>query len=120
MVREEWGRVLATLVGHVRDFELAEDVLQDAVVAALEHWPQGGVPEHPRAWLLQTARRKAIDRFRRDTRFKSKREELERLVELDGRGEKEETVVDERLSLIFTCCHPALGQRARVAVILKP
>ena len=121
-VREEWGHVLATLVGYVRDLELAEDVLQDAVVAALQHWPESGVPEHPRAWLLQTARRKAIDLFRRDARFRAKREQLEQLVELQQRAEddaEEETVMDERLSLIFTCCHPALAEQARVALTLR-
>ena len=82
-VREEWGRVLATLVGYVRDIAVAEDVLQDAVVTALEHWPRSGVPDHPRAWLLQTARRKAIDLYRRDARFQSRREQLTRLVEFE-------------------------------------
>jgi RNA polymerase sigma-70 factor (ECF subfamily) len=122
VVREEWGYILATLVGHVRDLDLAEDVLQDAAVAALQHWPTSGVPQHPRAWLLQTARRKAIDRFRRDARFEAKRKELEALVALGerpGGDETEETVVDERLSLIFTCCHPALGEQARVALTLR-
>jgi RNA polymerase sigma-70 factor (ECF subfamily) len=97
-VREEWGHVLATLIGYVRDIGLAEDVLQDAAVAALEHWPRGGVPDHPRAWLLQTARRKAIDRFRRDARFRARREQLEAMVELDRRaGEpgEDEAVVDD-------------------------
>jgi RNA polymerase sigma-70 factor (ECF subfamily) len=122
IVREEWGRVLATLVGYVRDMDLAEDVLQDAVVAALQHWPTSGVPEQPRAWLLQTARRKAIDRFRRDARFKAKREQLEHLVAADRKArhdEDEEATVDERLSLIFTCCHPALAEQARVALTLR-
>ena len=122
VVREEWGYILATLVGQVRDIGLAEDVLQDAAVAALEHWPARGVPEHPRAWLLQTARRKAIDRFRRDARFEAKREELERLATLDSRpggDDGGDPAVDERLSLIFTCCHPALGQPARVALTLR-
>ena len=73
-IREHWGYLLATLVGQVRDLELAEDVLQDAAVAALEHWPASGVPAQPRAWLVQTARRKAIDRFRREKRFREKRD----------------------------------------------
>jgi RNA polymerase sigma-70 factor (ECF subfamily) len=121
-VREEWGYILATLVGHLRDIDLAEDVLQDAAVAALQHWPKEGVPRHPRAWLLQTARRRAIDLFRRDARFKAKREQLQALVALDARApedDAEATVVDERLSLIFTCCHPALGEQARVALTLR-
>ncbi len=122
VVREEWGYTLATLVGQVRDFDLAEDVLQDAAVAALQHWPASGVPRHPRAWLLQTARRKAIDRFRRDTTFDAKRKELEKQVARADRADDDEnegTVVDERLSLIFTCCHPALGEQARVALTLR-
>ena len=122
VVREQWGYILATLVGYVRDIELAEDVLQDAAVAALRHWPRSGIPEAPRAWLLQTARRKAIDLLRRDARFKVKREQLAQLVELDERGDvdgAEESFVDERLSLIFTCCHPALGEQARVALTLR-
>jgi RNA polymerase sigma-70 factor (ECF subfamily) len=122
VVREEWGYTLATLVGEVRDLELAEDVLQDAAVAALQHWPESGVPRHPRAWLIQTARRKAIDRFRRDARFDARRAELEIQIERDGRTDAakiEETALDERLSLIFTCCHPALGEQARVALTLR-
>jgi RNA polymerase sigma-70 factor (ECF subfamily) len=122
VVREEWGYTLATLVGRVRDFDLAEDVLQDAGVAALQHWPRTGVPENPRAWLLQTARRKAIDRFRRDARFDALRTEFEaqaERAEREGAEEAEETAVDERLSLIFTCCHPALGEQARVGLTLR-
>ena len=122
LIREEWGRALATLVGYVRDFELAEDVLQDAVVIALRHWPEHGVPDHPRAWLIQTARRKAIDRFRRDRNFETKRAELKVLVELDseaGDEEVDESIPDERLRLIFTCCHPALAEEARVALTLQ-
>jgi RNA polymerase sigma-70 factor (ECF subfamily) len=121
-VREEWGWVLAALVARVRDIGLAEDVLQDAVVAALQHWPRSGVPDSPRAWLLQTAHRRAIDRFRRDARFAEKRRELQPLLEREATTEPENLeadVVDERLSLIFTCCHPALAERARVALTLR-
>ena len=121
-VREHWGYILATLVASLRDLQLAEDVLQDAAVAALQHWPQSGVPDHPRAWLLQTARRKAIDLLRRDTRFAAKREELARLAALETPADEDDTetsVIDERLSLIFTCCHPALGDEARVALTLR-
>jgi RNA polymerase sigma-70 factor (ECF subfamily) len=121
-VREEWGHVLATLVGYLRDLDLAEDVLQDAVVAALRHWPSGGVPDQPRAWLLQTARRRAIDLFRRDTRYRAKLEQLGKLVEIEERASRDEgaeSMLDQRLSLIFTCCHPALEPKARVALTLR-
>ena len=125
IVREEWGQVLATLVAYVRDFSLAEDMLQDACVSALEHWPKDGVPKSPRAWLLQTARRKAIDRFRRQANFETKRAELEILTNLEQKVspvEEEtmvETIPDDRLRLIFTCCHPALEEHARVALTLR-
>ena len=122
VVREEWGRVLAVLVGGLRDFDLAEDVLQDAVVQALKTWPDGGIPDHPRAWLLQTARRKAIDRFRRDANFDAKRGEIRVLAEIDAAAGEEDvdtTIADERLSMVFTCCHPALSESARVALTLR-
>ena len=109
-------------MGSVRDLELAEDVLQDAFVAALQRWPEDGVPKHPRAWLLRTARHKAIDRFRRDANFKVKRAQLEVLVELEIRAkpdEMDDTIEDERLRLVFTCCHPALAEQARVALTLR-
>ena len=125
IVREEWGQVMATLVAYVRDFSLAEDMLQDACVSALEHWSKDGVPRSPRAWLLQTARRKAIDRFRRQANFESKRAELEILTKLEQkiRPLEEDTVADtipdDRLRLIFTCCHPALEEHVRVALTLR-
>jgi RNA polymerase sigma-70 factor (ECF subfamily) len=122
VVREEWGYTLATLVGWVRDIDLAEDALQDAAVAALQSWPASGLPRHPRAWLLQAARRKAIDRLRRNAAFDAKRVEIERQIASANRNENEgiaETIVDERLSLIFTCCHPALGEQVRVALTLR-
>ncbi len=109
-------------MGSVRDLELAEDVLQDAFVAALQRWPEDGVPKHPRAWLLRTARHKAIDRFRRDANFQLKRTQLEVLVELERRAkpdEMDDTIEDERLRLVFTCCHPALAEPARVALTLR-
>jgi len=122
VVREQWGYILATLVGQLRDLDLAEDVLQDATVAALQHWPQGGIPDNPRAWLFQTARNRAIDRLRRDARFQEKRERLERSVVPDEASSEladDDGIMDERLSLIFTCCHPALGEQARVALTLR-
>ena len=122
LVCEERGRVLAGLVAHLRDIDLAEDVLQDAYVAALQRWRLEGVPTHPRAWLFQTARRRAIDRIRRDRNFADKRAQLaidEALERELASDEGEEHVVDERLRMLFTCCHPALAQPARVALTLK-
>lgn len=123
VIREEWGRVLATLVGLVRDFTLAEDALQDAVVVAMKTWDVRGVPDNPRAWLIQTARHKAIDRLRRAVRFEAKRAELKVLADLDATTYAEpaddEDIPDERLRLIFTCCHPALSEDARVALTLR-
>jgi RNA polymerase sigma-70 factor (ECF subfamily) len=116
--REEWGRVLATLIGLLGDFDLAEEAAQEAFAIAADRWPRGGVPDHPRAWLIRTARNRATDRIRRDrtlaTRFGV-------LVADDG-GESPmyaTTFRDERLELIFTCCHPALAVEAQVALTLR-
>lgn len=117
----EAGRVLATLIGRLGDFELAQDVLQEAVVMALEHWPAAGVPANPAAWLVTTARRKAIDRLRRVKVLARKQVLLQSLTEVDEYNEvapATETFPDERLKLIFTCCHPALNLDARVALTL--
>ncbi len=126
MVRQEWGRVLSILVSYIQDMELAEDVMQEALIAALQHWEPRGIPDSPRAWLLQTARRKAIDRLRRDTNFKRKRAEYELLLSLEQQAglneaaeEADQDIPDERLRLIFTCCHPALSEPARIALTLR-
>ena len=122
VVREEWGRVLATLVSSLRDIELAEDALQEACIAALSAWSASGVPDHPRAWLLTAARRKAIDRIRRARNFEAKRAELEVLTRLERDAPEDDmdhTFPDERLRLIFTCCHPALADTARVPLTLR-
>ena len=97
-------------------------MLQDALLSALEHWPRDGVPEHPRAWLLRTAIRRAIDRFRRQTNFQLKTDQLAVLTALETEAvddEMDDTIADERLRLIFTCCHPALGESSRVALTLR-
>jgi RNA polymerase sigma-70 factor (ECF subfamily) len=119
--RQESGRVLATLISKMGDFTLAEDVLQDALLAALVRWPAEGVPQNPGAWLLTTAWHKAIDLLRRNATFARKQELLQALAEprwLDEDELLEEVFPDERLKLIFTCCHPALALEARVALTL--
>ncbi len=122
VVREEWGRVLSALMSSCRDLDLAEEALQDALVAALKSWPQGGVPDVPRAWLLTTARRRAIDRIRRSANFEKKRDQYEVLLSLEGdqeTSEADQPIPDERLKLVFVCCHPALPEEARIALTLR-
>jgi len=114
--REDHGRVLATLIRILGDFDLAEDALQEAFVSALEHWPADGAPANPGAWLITTARRKALDRLRRDQTFNRLREQIEREQEAGPTMEPEET---DRLRLIFTCCHPALNLDAQVGLTLR-
>jgi RNA polymerase sigma-70 factor (ECF subfamily) len=123
--REEYGRVVATLIRQVGDFDLAEDAVQEALATAMTKWPTAGVPRNPAAWITTTARRKAIDRLRRGATYARKQGELAYLVELDRRAGREEhddmntAVADDRLRLIFTCCHPALAIEAQVALTLK-
>ena len=120
--REEWGRILAALVKSFGDFQLAEDCLQDAVTRALEVWGDSGLPDAPDAWLMTTARRRAIDRIRRDTRFAARRAELSHLLDsahLDQSEVAQEVIPDKRLEMIFTCCHPALDQKTQVALTLR-
>ncbi|HEY1015019.1 MAG TPA: sigma-70 family RNA polymerase sigma factor [Herpetosiphonaceae bacterium] len=114
----EAGRVLATLCAGLRDVELAEDALHDALVAALESWPADGLPRNPGAWLTTAARRKAIDRLRRETALERKTTLLRQLAELEGEQD-DQAFPDERLKLIFTCCHPALAKEAQVALTLQ-
>jgi RNA polymerase sigma-70 factor (ECF subfamily) len=120
--REESGRILSTLIGLLGDFDLAEEMLQEAYATALQKWPVEGVPANPRAWLVSTARNKAIDRLRRERRFDGKREEIARYAGTIGQSDadsKEEMFPDDRLRLIFTCCHPALPTEAQVALTLQ-
>jgi RNA polymerase sigma factor (sigma-70 family) len=113
--REEAGRLTAALVRRLGDFDLAEECVQDALVAALEHWPREGVPKNPGAWLMTAAKRKGIDRLRRDKRYQEKLAQLS-----DGPTDvTTSTMPDERLELIFTCCHPALSREAQVALTLR-
>jgi RNA polymerase sigma-70 factor, ECF subfamily len=116
--RDHWGRVLASLIGFLGDFDLAEEAAQDAFAIAAARWPRDGVPANPGGWLLATARNRAIDRIRRDRTLAAKTRLLEppRTVELDV---DETTFPDERLELVFTCCHPALATEAQVALTLR-
>jgi RNA polymerase sigma-70 factor, ECF subfamily len=120
--REERGRLLATLVGQFGDLDLAEEVASDAVAAALERWPVDGVPGRPGAWLLTTARRKAVDRLRRDKAYAARIAVLQAEADRNEpvvRPTEDEDVPDERLRLFFTCCHPALPSEAQVALTLR-
>ncbi|HHG89534.1 MAG TPA: RNA polymerase sigma factor [Devosia sp.] len=122
LVREEWGRLLAALIARLGDFQLAEDALQDGLESALVHWQRNGLPRSPAAWLLQTARRKAIDRIRRAANFRAKEPQISHLMELDAEEmamEETPEIPDERLALIFTCCHPALEAKSRTALTLR-
>lgn len=120
--REESGRILATLIRLLGDFDLAEEMLQEAYAVALKKWPAEGTPKNPRAWLISTARHKAIDRLRRDRRFETKRDELAKSAEFTGQPEADtevEMFPDDRLRLIFTCCHPSQPVDAQVALTLR-
>jgi RNA polymerase sigma-70 factor, ECF subfamily len=116
--REEHGRVLAALISRFEDFDLAEDALQDALVNALEHWKADGVPRNPGAWLLTVARRRAIDRLRRTAKLEYDPTILDSLASTQEEPEMEDTIPDDRLKLMFTCCHPALALEAQVALTL--
>ena len=116
----ESRRVLATLIRLLGDFDLAEEALQDAFIAAVEQWPRDGVPDNPRAWLVSAGRFRAIDTLRRRARAEAGLAELAMLADrLAAESEPERDVADDRLRLIFTCCHPALRPDARVALTLR-
>jgi RNA polymerase sigma-70 factor, ECF subfamily len=115
--RQEYGQILATLIGWIGDFELAEEALQEAFLAAVEHWQDKGVPQKPGAWLTTTARRKAIDHIRREKQEVMDPEQMENLLPVPAPEEQDE-IPDERLKLIFTCCHPALPEEQRIALTL--
>src|SRR5260221_7688022 len=118
----DWGRIVATLIGHFGDFEVAEDAAQEAFVAAVDRWPADGVPEFPRAWIIQTAKHKAIDRLRRRTRLNEKLTwyaESGLIPTVEEPNYDTEEIPDDRLRLIFTCCHPALAPEAQVALTLR-
>ena len=116
--REEWGRILATLIGFLGDFDLAEEAAQEAFAIAADRWPHDGVPSNPRAWLMTTARNRAMDRIRRERALAAKAN----LLAAGNRSEESmntTTFPDERLELMFTCCHPALAIDAQVALTLR-
>ena len=122
--REERAMVLATLIRQVGNFQLAEDAVQDAFEAAVTVWRRDGVPDNPGAWITTAARRRAIDRLRRNRSVADRAERLAELTRLDAQHEEpsmddESTIVDDRLRLVFTCCHPALEMPARVALTLR-
>ena len=121
IMREDRGRLLAALIRSLGDFDLAEDSLSDATERALVHWGRSGLPSRPDAWLLQVARRSAIDRIRKNKRHAERRPELTILMEEDeaSRANQDPEIPDERLRLIFTCCHPALEEKTRVALTLR-
>jgi len=127
LYRSDWGRILAILIGQVHDFDLAEESAQEAFAAAVEQWRVSGVPDFPRAWIIQTARHKAIDRIRRRARSEEKLEVLvsSGLVpvveepDYDSIDYNTMEIPDERLRLIFTCCHPALAPEAQIALTLR-
>jgi RNA polymerase sigma-70 factor, ECF subfamily len=116
--RDEWGRVLATLIGFLGDFDLAEEAAQEAFAIAAERWPGDGTPANPRAWLVTTARNRAIDRIRRDRTLAEKTRLLD-VPEAIEDDVDDTTIPDERLELVFTCCHPALALDGQVALTLR-
>jgi len=117
--REEWGRAVAILTRVLGDLDRAEDAVQDAFTTALERWPRDGTPANPGAWVITTARNRAIDRLRREQSFARKAELLARLESLPAEEDDVSSIPDDRLALVFTCCHPALGAEARVALTLR-
>lgn len=121
IMRQDRGRLLSALIARLGDFELAEEALSDALESALVHWGRSGWPDNPRGWLLKVARRKAIDRIRKSTRHRLRGADLERLAREDEMEANTPApdIPDRRLALIFTCCHPALDEKSRIALTLR-
>ncbi len=119
VLRQDRGRLLAALIARLRDFQLAEDALQEAAISALSHWGRAGLPATPQGWLLRVALRKAIDRLRAMSRDARNTADLARLAGQEAEETDPDLSVDDRLRLIFTCCHPALDPKSRVALTLR-
>jgi RNA polymerase sigma-70 factor (ECF subfamily) len=127
LYRSDWGRIVAALIHLVGDFEIAEEAAQEGFAAAIEQWANTGVPEFPRAWIIQTARNKAIDRIRRQARFQEKLREIAATPTVAAvftpagsePSAADDDIADDRLRLIFTCCHPALREEAQIALTLR-
>ena len=121
--RDHGSQILATLIRAVGDFELAEDAFQDALTEAIEQWPERGIPANPAGWLATTARRRSIDRIRRSAKLRQKQATLDYLAQLEASPDEasklDDEIADERLRLIFTCCHPALPLEAQIALTLR-
>jgi RNA polymerase sigma factor (sigma-70 family) len=119
VMRNDRGRLIAALIARLRDFQLAEEALQEAAISALSHWGRSGLPASPQGWLLKVALRKAIDRLRGAKRENRKTAEIAILAEEEASDMTPDAIQDERLRLIFTCCHPALEEKSRVALTLR-
>jgi RNA polymerase sigma-70 factor (ECF subfamily) len=119
LTREDRGRLLSALIARLRDFSLAEEALQDAMISALAHWGRNGVPSAPRSWLLQTAYRKAIDRIRQRRSQARIAQDMTPFLDGETSCDEPEAIPDERLRLIFTCCHPAIDPKSRIALTLR-
>src|SRR6516225_7113394 len=120
--RSDWGRIVATLIRQVGDFDVAEEAAQEAFAAAVDNWRVAGIPDSPAAWIIQTARHKAIDRIRRRARLEQKLESYAAAAAPQAATEPDydsTEIADDRLRLIFTCCHPALAPEAQVALTLR-
>jgi RNA polymerase sigma-70 factor (ECF subfamily) len=119
LFRRESGRAVATLIRVLGDFDLAEEAVQEAFAIALDRWPVQGIPDNPGAWITTTARNRAIDRLRRERRGREKTDDVQRIHDLERLGDDVHEISDDRLRLIFTCCHPALPMESRVALTLR-
>jgi RNA polymerase sigma-70 factor (ECF subfamily) len=119
LFRRESGRAVATLIRVLGDFDLAEEAVQEAFAIALDRWPADGIPDNPGAWITATARNRAIDRIRREQQRPGKSEASQRIRDLESMGDEMQEITDDRLRLIFTCCHPALPLESRVALTLR-